>query len=55
LEPLWKQIEQLVAEAKDKAQTVVEKIDAADAKAASCQTQEDVDQIAWLLEGARIL
>jgi hypothetical protein len=54
-EPLRKQIEQLVEEARDKAKTVVEKIDAADAKAASCQTQEDVDQIAWFLEGARIL
>ena len=54
-EPLRKQIEQLVAEAKDKAKTVVDKINAADALAASCLTQEDADQIAWLLEGARLL
>jgi hypothetical protein len=42
-----------VAEAKDKGQTVVDKINAADALAASCQTQDAADQIAWLLEGAR--
>ena len=42
-------------EARDKAKTVVDKINAADALAASCQTQDDADQIAWLLDGARIL
>ncbi len=45
----------LVASAVDDARAVVEKVNSADGLVASCATKDDVDQIGWLLQGAREL
>jgi len=49
------QIENLVSDAKVKAKSVVEKVNAIDGQASNCQTQDDVDQLKWLWEGAKTL